>query len=332
MPKLYLNEYKQSLIGRTIFIACREGILRDYFTDIAADIKFLVRQGICTVLFHNMSNRVANQKHFHSLKAKLPNTEIIRAPFNQDFYNYVLNYNEKVFKIIFLERKFLIDNKGQKINILTTMRARHRIINYVDLIGNVNFKGIIDRICHKIENKKIERVHILPAGKNTIKHELFSIEGTGTLIANNFTETFGSISTDEEVSVVVDILKICFKEGYLKQRPKHYVSEHRNNFFAARIDGITVGCFEKIIINPTTVELGAMAVSTKFRSQQIGLFLINSFIKESKNQAFNKIISLTNNLKLQNLYKSLGFKKTSPPEFRERQKLSPNVSMFLKEI
>ena len=39
-----------------------EGILRDHFQDIITDIKFLVRHGVLTTLFHNLPNRFANQK------------------------------------------------------------------------------------------------------------------------------------------------------------------------------------------------------------------------------------------------------------------------------
>ena len=50
-------------------------------------------------------------------------------------------------------------------------------------------------------------MHILAAGKNTIKHELFTVEGAGTLIANNFQEDFRQVQTDEEVAIVHRILR-----------------------------------------------------------------------------------------------------------------------------
>ena len=56
MPKLYLKEYARALAGRQVFIACREGILRDHFQDIITDIKFLVRHGALTTFLHNMPN------------------------------------------------------------------------------------------------------------------------------------------------------------------------------------------------------------------------------------------------------------------------------------
>ena len=74
MPKLHIKEYARALAGRKVFIACREGILRDHFADIITDIKFLVRHGALTTLLHNMPNRFANRKLINQLEHRLPAT------------------------------------------------------------------------------------------------------------------------------------------------------------------------------------------------------------------------------------------------------------------
>jgi amino-acid N-acetyltransferase len=332
MPKLYIEEYHRALTGKSVFIACREGILRDHFTAIVTDIKFLNRQGIQTALFHNMSNRFANQKHFRQLEVRLAGTRIVRVPPEVDFYTRVLDCEEKAAKLIFLERKYLIDHEGQRINALTTGSARDSSNDFGELIANANFKGILDRICQKIEDGHYERVHILPAGKNAIKHELFTIEGSGTLIANNFTEVFKQLDGDEEAKVVVGILGSYRHEGFLKPRTSGYVLENRDNFYVTKIDGIIVGCVEKKIIDAQTVELGALAISTKFRKQRVGVFTVNAFMEAMGQQGFCRFISLSNNPKLQSLYRALGFAQESPPQYRMRQKQSPGVKMFFKAI
>jgi amino-acid N-acetyltransferase len=196
MPKLYIQEYKKELAGTRILIACRETILRENIKYILNDIKFMDRQGIKTILLHNLANRFANRKYFSLLQEKLPNTQIRRIPVEagEDFYNYALNFSPRLNKIVFIERKYLTDEKGRKLNALTTKNAlklmrEKKIIAYGDLIANTNFKAIIEKICTKIENQEIDRIHIVPARKSCLKHELFSLEGTGTLIANNFIET-----------------------------------------------------------------------------------------------------------------------------------------------
>ncbi|MFC1859571.1 GNAT family N-acetyltransferase, partial [Thermodesulfobacteriota bacterium] len=259
-------------------------------------------------------------------------TRIVRVPPETDFYSFVLDYQENVFKLIFLERKALIDPEGDKINSLTTRGARQTINAYGNLIGNVNFKNILERICQKIDDNKIERVHILPAGKHVIKYELFTIEGSGTLIANNFTEEFTQIVSDEAVKVVSGILGLYKREGFLKPRSKDYIMEHRDGFYVTKIDGIIVGCVEKKEIDSETVELGALAISTKFRNQRVGVFTVNAFIDAMTKMGYRRFVSLTNNPRLGQLYYSLGFIQQSLPQYRARQKMSPGVKMFFKLI
>jgi amino-acid N-acetyltransferase len=332
MTQLYLEEYRRALAGQPVLIACREGILRSHVEEIIEDIKFLSRQGVATVFLHNVSNRVANRKLFALLALRLADTRIVRFSPDLDFYHQVLNFQPEIFKLIFLERKALVDPDGQRINCLTTLKTRQRSDSWKDLIANTNFKAVLEQICEKIDAGSIQRVHILAAGKDSIKHELFSIEGSGTLIANNFSETFSRVQTDEEVRIVSGILKMYRGQRYLKPRSPAYISEHRCQFFVAKIDGIIVGCLEKIVIDAQTVELGALAISTKFRNQQVGLFLIDSFLDQMRAEGFSDVISLTRNPRLAVLYKTRGFSKKSPPRFARRQAASPRVQMYVKTL
>jgi len=328
MPKLYIEEYGKTLKGKTVLIACREGILRDHFSDIAADVKFVSRQGIHTLLYHNLPNRFANQKHFRKLQERLPRTRIVRIPPEQGFYAAVLKNGEKAHKLIFLERKYLTDLNGRKLNALTTRKARMVMERYGSLVSNTGFEGIIDQICRKIEAGLVDRVHIVPAGRHKIKHELFAIEGSGTLIANDFSEAFSRISSGKETRIVYDILRRYQREGFLKPRSRQYIEAHHRSFFVAKIDGIIVGCLEKRTIDARAVELGALAISGRYRNQQIGFFLVNAFLREARQQGFREVVSLTRNAKLARLYRALGFQETADPRFRARQEASPGVPMY----
>jgi len=331
MPRLYIEEYTRILAGRHVSIACREGILRDHLAVILNDIKFLNRQGIVTTLFHNMANRFANQKHFRNLADRLPETRIIRVDSDTDFYSAVLE-QAPVFKLIFLERKYLTDAKGRRLNTLDTRRVREGWQGYGDLIANTNFRSTMEKICSCIDAGHLDRVHILPVRKNTIKHELFTVEGTGTLIANNFQESFLPIVNDEDEELLSGILDLYKGQGYLKPRGRAYIGSHRDNFYMTQIDGIAVGCVELLPVDAQTAELGALAISTRFRGQRVGVFTVNSFIEEARKRGYQRIISLTKNPRLQSLYKNLGFIKQSPRRYAERQARSAGTPMFVKEV
>ncbi len=332
MPQLYIEEYTRALSGKTVCVACREGILRDHFSAVIADIKFLNRHGIDTVLYHNVPNRFANQKHFQDLENRLPGTRIIRLRPEVDFYNQVLDHADKAHKLIFLERKPLMDQQGQVINALTTPGARQTFADWGESISNVNFKGVLERICAQIDAGQYDRVHILPAGKNTIKHELFTIEGHGSLIANNFVELFKPIGSEDEIRLVKGILKRYKHLGYIKPRSDAYLMKHWKNFFVTLIDDIVVGCVEKKIIDAETAEIAALAISTKFRNQRVGVYTVESFMQTVRSQGFTCVVSLTNNPALIKLYEKMGFNPCRKDQFATRQDQSPGVRMYFKAL
>jgi amino-acid N-acetyltransferase len=306
--------------------------LRDNFDAVVSDIKLLNRLKIRTNLYHNIANRFANRKYFRLLEARLPETRIARVPPEADFYTYVLDHEEDVHKLIFLERKGMIDQAGHKISALTTQGVRQSSNTWGDLIANVNFRGVLERICSRIESGHYDRVYILPAGKNVIKHELFTLEGCGTLIANNFVERFQPVSTEGDVNIIEGILKLYRNEGFLKPRARSYLMEKRGHFFVTLIDEIVVGCVEKKIIDARTVEIAALAISTKFRNQRVGVFTVQAFMENLRKQGFTRFISLTNNPNLKRLYQTMGFALCNRPEYLDRQMVSPGVAMYFKQI
>lgn len=332
MPRLYLEEYRQALEGQTILIACRESVLREHFRAILADVKFLIRQGLQVQLLHNLPNRLALHKYFEIMAARLSPPRLVRIPAEVDFYEAVLNHQQHIDKLVFLERKALIDHSGQRINALSTEKVRQSVASFKDLIANPNLKGIIEQICYRLEIGQISRVHILPAGRYAIKHELFTVEGSGTLIANDFVETFDVLHNDADMHIVCDILKQYRREKFLKVRSLDYIRRHRNHFFAVKIDGIIVGCTEKLIIDAETVELGGLAISTKFRNQQIGMLLVQSFINAMRQEGYKQVISLTNNPKLIGMYRHLGFELYPGSAYRARQMQSPQVKLFWMKL
>ena len=183
-----------------------------------------------------------------------------------------------------------------------------------------------------IDAGHLDRVHILPVRKHTIKHELFTVEGTGTLIANDFQEAFLPILNEEDEQLLAGILQLYKNKGYLKPRDRAYIAAHRDNFYMTQIDGIAVGCVELLPIDRQTAELGALAISTRFHGQRIGVFTVNSFIAEARKRGYQRIISLTKNPRLQTLYRNLGFLKQSPRQYSERQARSAGTPMFVKEL
>ena len=121
------------------------------------------------------------------------------------------------------------------------------------------------------------------------------------------------------------------RDPYLKPRSADYIRRHRDRFYVTRIDGIIVGCVERIEIDPRTVELGALAIATKFRNQRVGVFTVSAFVETMAGAGYRRFIALTNNPRLQALLLDQGFDATVRPAYAERQRKSPGVKMFLKK-
>ena len=85
---------------------------------------------------------------------------------------------------------------------------------------------------------------------------------------------------------------------------------------------------EQKIIDAQTVEMAALAISTRFRNQRVGVHTVKSFIALMRSKGYPRIISLTNNPRLEALYTQLGFVQERRPEYRQRQEQSPDVKMF----
>jgi N-acetylglutamate synthase-like GNAT family acetyltransferase len=140
------------------------------------------------------------------------------------------------------------------------------------------------------------------------------------------------VATKDEVHLIDGILKLYKSEGYLKPRTKAYLIERWNHFYVTTIDDIVVGCVEKKNIDAHTVEIAALAISTRFRNQKVGVFTVQAFIDELKREGVTRFISLTNNPSLEKLYRTMGFEVCRRPEYRERQAASPGVTMYFFEI
>jgi predicted GNAT family N-acyltransferase len=86
------------------------------------------------------------------------------------------------------------------------------------------------------------------------------------------------------------------------------------------------------VIDDQTVELGALAISTRFLKQRVGVYTVNAFIRNMQARGYRRFISLTGNPRLQALFKQLGFVEESRSEFSRRQSESPGVPMFYKAV
>lgn len=332
--KLYIEHYSKIYKGKKMAFAVREWVLRDCHDIIMNDLRFIHRKWISIKLFHNIWRNRWNTKFLkENITNKLPSIELERSDKSEGLYAHILSTKQDVDKLIILERQYLTWNNGKRINTVSTDKLESAIAKN-DMhnlwISNINFMWDLLKICKSIERWNISRVHVLPAGKkNAIKHELFSLEWAGTLIWNNFWNPDIEKWEESDENIILWILNLD-KSPYLKARTKEYIKSNINNFRIAKIDGIPVGCVEITEINEKTIELWALVVIKSFLSLRIWMSLIRH-VESYANRKRVDIISLTNNDKLQNIYRRIGFKEELTWKYQSREEKSPGVQIFLLE-
>jgi predicted N-acetyltransferase YhbS len=80
------------------------------------------------------------------------------------------------------------------------------------------------------------------------------------------------------------------------------------------------------------VELGALAISTKFRSQRVGVYTVKAFVAAMTQRGYRHILSLTSNPRLAALYDRMGFAPVRGTTYAERQAQSPDVQMYMYSV
>ena len=94
-----------------------------------------------------------------------------------------------------------------------------------------------------------------------------------------------------------------------------------NKFIVAKTpDNTILGCIAYQEINPDTVEMMRLSVDSKYRSQKVGLKLVEELIQLAKNEEYQVMYLQTRNslVHARNLYEKLGFKLLKTKKFSPR--------------
>lgn len=234
-------------------------------------------------------------------------------------------------KLIFFETDYLRSHRnGKRINLLPaeTVIARSEYLSW--LIGNTRLRSAVILMARAVIRWEIDRIHILHAGKrNCMKEELFTLNGSGTMVEWNFNPIIDGAS-DRDIPIILDLLQSYKYAKLLKPRNKAYLEENWKRFRVARIDGIPVGCVEIIPFSATIIELGGIAVNVWFLDFRIWKRLIEKVEEEAFLQS-KDIVVVTNNLKLIWMLEARWYMEAWQL-FPERILRSPGKQLYLKLI
>ena len=138
-------------------------------------------------------------------------------------------------------------------------------------------------------------------------------------------------ATTDDAKEILKLLKSHKWSKYLKQRTFNHIYANIKDFIIVRIKGILVWNIELINIDNETIELGAFAISKDLDYdiknkvwEILIMFALQSSVIKGK-----KLISLTNNSKLQSWYLKYWLIESDVSDFSERKNQSPGVSLFI---
>lgn len=101
------------------------------------------------------------------------------------------------------------------------------------------------------------------------------------------------------------------KDSELLDNCKEVIIDKGGVIFFAELQGTIIGCFSLISMDPSTVELGKMAVKKGYQGKKIGHFLLQYAIDYCKQKQISSIVLYSNTV-LQpaiHLYKKFGFEE-----------------------
>ena len=109
-------------------------------------------------------------------------------------------------------------------------------------------------------------------------------------------------------------LVLAYSGGLDTSYCAHYLSQVEG--YEVNAVTINTGGFEAAelkSIRERAVELGALAISTRFRNNRVGVYTVAAFMRKMRQEGFHKFISLSNNPRLRDLYLKINFIPLSPP-------------------
>ena len=135
-----------------------------------------------------------------------------------------------------------------------------------------------------------------------------------------------------DVDAIYNLQQSYKNSLYLKMREYEYIQKNINNFFTCKIEKILIWSIEYVHIDEEIVELWALVIDSKLEKLDKH-YVCDLFIECAKkySQSIDKtLISLTNNLALQQIFLDWWLKKSTNLQFIARKQKSHGVALYYR--
>lgn len=142
----------------------------------------------------------------------------------------------------------------------------------------------------------VNRAHIVSfLDENSLLNELFTRDGSGTLISLDPFEEIQPASIQDVVGLI-ELLHPLEEKGILVKRSREKLEQEIDHFFVTKIDGAIVGCAALYPLTDgkkTMAEVACVAVHPDYRNDKRGEKMLNFLEEKSKKEGFEALVVLT---------------------------------------
>lgn len=183
--------------------------------------------------------------------------------------------------------------------------------------------------------KGVERAHVVSYTEDgALLKELFTRDGSGTLITNQELETL-RVARDKDAGRLLHILKPLEQDGTLAKRSRKQLEQELNRFIVIEKENLLIGCAALYPIpNSTAGELACLAIRDAYRSGGRGDRLLREIEANAMDQGLDTLFVLTT--KTAHWFLERGFEPAEVDELpRSRQtpyNLQRNSKVFRKHL
>jgi amino-acid N-acetyltransferase len=163
--------------------------------------------------------------------------------------------------------------------------------------------------------------------------ELFTLDGSGTLISQNHQEQLRSAKMEDVVGIL-DLLEPLEEKGVLVRRERDVLENEIDRFRVLVKDDMVLGCAALYHYSDNMAELACVVIHNEHRGGGRGDRLLRTLETEAKNQGIEKLFVLTTQTAL--WFEERGFKAGSveelPIEKKSLYNLQRNSRVFIKRL
>lgn len=195
----------------------------------------------------------------------------------------------KADKLIFLGEEAKVNDNGRLLYEMIPNEV-DRFLQNRDLNEDINyFLYCASQACRQ----GIHRTHIISYAKNgALLEELFTRDGSGTLISHDPYEEIRRASVDDVVGLI-ELLSPLEEQDILISRSRERLEQEIDNYSVIERDGMILGCAALYPLDKHSAEIAGVAVHPEYRNGSRGADLLAFLEQQARSQELDKLFALT---------------------------------------